>query len=258
MCATRSNVSQPPNVSTLPKNVFSDFCFTYKRIRLFIYAETNLLCIVSYYFIYPKSLHRVHRFDSVFIIFAPLLPFKKHGEEYVARTGRCFFSLMEGLIPVAESVYIIYETLHRRLRRNMSDFLNFAKTKRVRSDNIAKNIPHVFPELYALIFFYCITVCFSQSVIHNLFELGLFWLNTLELIIQATWSITTTGGTKCPEGITSTVVRFFWHKLFIKVFSIKFWKILKTPRVVSMCCTGSSHRFWIWLTFSNIWYWVLL
>ena len=76
--------------------------------------QTNLLCIVSYYFIYPKSLHRVHRFDSVFIIFAPLLPFKKHGEEYVARTGRCFFS-HGGLVPVAESVYIIYETLHRRL-----------------------------------------------------------------------------------------------------------------------------------------------
>ena len=77
------------------------------------FSEGPLLCIVSYYFIYTKSLHRVHRFDSVFIMFAPLLPFKKHGEEYVARTGRCFFA-HGGLVPVAESVYIIYETLHRR------------------------------------------------------------------------------------------------------------------------------------------------
>ena len=75
-------------------------------LRPISYAEFSILHILT--------LPRVDRFDSVFIIFAPLLPFKKHGEEYVARTGRCFFA-HGGLVPVAESVYIIYETLHRRL-----------------------------------------------------------------------------------------------------------------------------------------------
>ena len=36
-----------------------------------------------------------------------------------------------------------------------------------------------------------------------------------------------------------------------KISSIKIWKTFKTPRLVSMYCTGSSPRFWIWLTFSN-------
>ena len=39
-----------------------------------------------------------------------------------------------------------------------------------------------------------------------------------------------------------------------KISSIKNLNFLmfKTPRLVSMYCTGSSPRFWIWLTFSNL------
>ena len=37
-----------------------------------------------------------------------------------------------------------------------------------------------------------------------------------------------------------------------KISSIKIWKMFKTPRLVSMYCKGSSPRFWIWLTFSNL------
>ena len=79
---------------------------------------------------------------------------------------------------------------------------------------------------------------------------------TLVLIIWNHWVDNLCWWTKCPEDITNPVVKFFWHKLpFLNnsyIFSIKFWKMFKTPRVVSMYCTGASPRFWIGFTFSNV------